>query len=68
MPDLEPEPDALPEPTPLHVPPSEPDPPAAAEQIAPEPEAMLDEDAVAAALTGALDSLGTAHHRPFSRS
>ncbi|MEJ7787632.1 MAG: hypothetical protein WKF96_22745 [Solirubrobacteraceae bacterium] len=49
----------LPEPTPL--PPREPDPepPAAAEAVPP-----LD---VAGVLTGVLDTLGAAHHRPFSR-
>lgn len=54
----EPEP-PLPEPTPL--PPREPDPepPAAAEAEPP-----LD---VAGVLTGVLDTLGAAHHRPFSR-
>jgi hypothetical protein len=60
VPDLEPEPapapDALPEPTPL-PPRPEPEPPAAAE-------APLDVEGV---LTGALDTLGAAHHRPFSR-
>jgi hypothetical protein len=55
-----PEPDPpLPEPTPL--PPREPDPePPAAAEAAP----TLDVETV---LTGVLDTLGAAHHRPFSR-
>jgi hypothetical protein len=51
-----PERDPLPPPTPLPTPP-EPGPPAAAE-------APLDVEGV---LTGVLDTLGSAHHRPFSR-
>ena len=51
-----PEPAPLPEPTPLPERPSEDEPPPAAE--------ALDVESV---LTGALDSLGSAHHRPFSR-
>jgi hypothetical protein len=62
VPDPSPAPDPeppLPEPTPL--PPREPDPepPAAAEAAPP-----LDVETV---LTGVLDTLGAAHHRPFSR-
>lgn len=62
VPDPPPAPDPeppVPEPTPL--PPREPDPepPAAAEAAPP-----LD---VAGVLTGVLDTLGAAHHRPFSR-
>lgn len=57
------------EPVPL-VPDPEPEPPIP-EPIAPEPEpaeaAEPDLDA-GAALTGALDSLGQAHHRPYSRA
>ena len=56
-PDPEPEP-PLPEPTPLPSRP-EPGPPAAAEATP-----SLDVEAV---LTGVLDTLGAAHHRPFSR-
>ncbi|HYV16983.1 MAG TPA: hypothetical protein VE972_13300 [Conexibacter sp.] len=40
-------------------------------EITPEPEPEpepVTEDPVLAALTGALDSLGSAHHRPFSRA
>ena len=51
--ETQPEPSRAPEPE--RVPEPEPDP-------APEPAAPVD------ALTGALDSLGMAHHRPFSRS
>ena len=45
-----------------------------AEEPAPEPvagepaEATLDGEALEAALNAALDDLGAAHHRPFSRS
>lgn len=56
-----------PEPIPLEPPPAEPEPdpepPAAAEA---EP-AALDETAIAGVLTDVLDTLGAAHHRPFSR-
>jgi hypothetical protein len=34
---------------------------------APEPEPRIDPDRAVAALTGVLDTLGAAHHRPFSR-
>jgi hypothetical protein len=55
-----PDPDPLPEPTPL-PPPRAPDPgPPAAAQAAP----TLDVEGV---LSGVLDTLGAAHHRPFSR-
>jgi hypothetical protein len=57
VPDPEPQP-PLPEPTPL-PPRPDPEPPAAAEAAPP-----LD---VASVLTGVLDTLGAAHHRPFSR-
>jgi len=36
-------------------------------QPAPEPEPSVGEDQAVAALTGVLDTLGAAHHRPFSR-
>jgi hypothetical protein len=42
----------------------EPEPAAAA---APEPVALVADDAAVAALTGVLDTLGSANHRPFSR-
>jgi hypothetical protein len=48
----EPEPVTAPEPEPVAVP-------------APEP--ALDPERAQAALTGVLDTLGAAHHRPFSR-
>lgn len=35
--------------------------------LAPEPEPTLDAERAQAALTGVLDTLGAAHHRPFSR-
>jgi hypothetical protein len=54
-----PSPDPLPEPTPLPPREPDPDPPAAAEAAPP-----LDVESV---LTGVLDTLGAAHHRPFSR-
>jgi hypothetical protein len=54
-PELEPEPVADPEP--------EPEPVAVA--VAPEP--FIDADRAEAVLTAALDNLGAAHHRPFSR-
>jgi hypothetical protein len=61
----EPESAAAPEPG------TEPEPPAAPEPVAePEPTATpdgFDEDRVVAILTGVLDDLGAAHHRPFSR-
>jgi hypothetical protein len=61
---LPPEPDPVPDPLPDPVPepfPPEPDP-------VPEPQiAALDEDTVVGVLTGVLDDLGSAHHRPFSR-
>ncbi len=55
-----PEPEPLPEPTPLPERP-EPGPPAAARAD------ILDSDRVEGLLADALDSLGSAHHRPFSR-
>jgi hypothetical protein len=59
----EPEPVAVePDPEPLAV---EPDP----EPVAAEPQpASLDAERAEAILTGVLDDLGSAHHRPFSRS
>jgi hypothetical protein len=74
---VEPEPEPEPEPTP------EPDPEQTArdrafgtiewetpaEPVAEEPEpAPIDADEAHAVLTGVLDTLGAAHHRPFSRS
>ena len=51
------------------VKPPEVEPEVRAEEPEPEPEsAGLDAAALEAALEGALDSLGAAHHRPFSRS
>ena len=76
-PEPEPEPAAAPEPAPRRgwwarmfrraAPEPEPEPVAAA---APEPEPApprIDEDRAQATLTGVLDTLGAAHHRPFSR-
>lgn len=57
-PEPAPEPDPAPDPVPLHVPPEEP-PPAA------EAKPPVDVEAV---LTNVLDTLGAAHHRPFSRA
>ncbi len=54
------------EPTPL-VPEPEPEPPLP-EPVTPEPEPAEEELDAGAALTGALDSLGQAHHRPYSRA
>lgn len=68
---LEPELIAMPEPGPEPIPaaeaPLEPEPvaePTAEPATAPEPPRLTGEDALAAAL----DSLGMAHHRPYSRS
>jgi hypothetical protein len=44
----------------------QPEPPAEPEPVAAEP--LPGEDEVRAVLDGALDALGAAHHRPFSRS
>jgi hypothetical protein len=68
----EPEPEAVAEPEPVSA---EPEPLAAAEpepvaaEPDPEPAApdSLDAERAAAILTGVLDDLGSAHHRPFSR-
>jgi hypothetical protein len=61
-----PEPPARPAP-PAPQPPARPEPPAPAEpQRASTPRA-LDADKALAVLEGALDNLGAAHHRPFSR-
>jgi hypothetical protein len=54
-PEPEPEPELVPDPEPQPEPEPEPPPPA------------LDEERTAAVLAGALDALGAAHHRPFSR-
>jgi hypothetical protein len=66
-PEPEPEPVAVePEPEPLAV---EPEPEPAAVEPEPEPPpAPLDAERAEAILTGVLDDLGSAHHRPFSRS
>jgi hypothetical protein len=40
---------------------------AAVQGLAPEPEPVLDGERAQAALTTVLDTLGAAHHRPFSR-
>jgi hypothetical protein len=58
----EPEPLATAEPAPAPEPPRAADP----EPVAP-PTASLDGDRAQAILTGVLDDLGSAHHRPFSR-
>jgi hypothetical protein len=50
---------------PVAVDPPEPDPDPAAEAVTAEPVASNDTEA---ALTAALDSLGQAHHRPYSRA
>jgi hypothetical protein len=63
-PELEPEPE--PEPEPELEPEPEPEPVAAA-QPEPEPEPSFSTDDARQALDGMLDSLGSAHHRPFSR-
>jgi hypothetical protein len=74
-PEPEPEPLAEPEPEPVAVAEPEPEPLAVAEPepvalAEPEPTApaALDDERVHAILTGVLDDLGSAHHRPFSRS
>jgi hypothetical protein len=66
-----------PEPAPVEDPPApplqpvpDPEPPAAPEPEDPLPAAttqQLDDDRAVAVLTGVLDNLGSAHHRPFSR-
>lgn len=69
-----PEPEPAPEPVvaakPEAVKPPEVEPKVSAEEPAPEEsaEAALDGEALEAALNAALDDLGAAHHRPFSRS
>ena len=61
----EPEPVAVePEPEPVAV---EPEPVAVEPEPEPQP-APLDLERAEAILTGVLDDLGSAHHRPFSRS
>jgi hypothetical protein len=69
------EPESEPEPEPVAVEPEPepeplaPEPEAEAEPVAVEPEpAPLDAERAEAILTGVLDDLGSAHHRPFSRS
>jgi hypothetical protein len=72
--EAEPEPEPVaPEPEPAAV--AEPEPEAVAEpETEPEPESVapappaLDGERARAILTGVLDDLGAAHHRPFSRS
>jgi hypothetical protein len=73
------EPDPEPEPEPVAAPrrgwwarmfrrpAPEPEPVAAAPEPEPAPEPSLDEERAQATLTGVLDTLGAAHHRPFSR-
>jgi hypothetical protein len=63
-PEPEPAPVAVAEPEPA---PPEPEPALEPEPVAPEP-AALDGERAHAILTGVLDDLGSAHHRPFSRS
>jgi hypothetical protein len=69
--EVEPEPEPVevePEPEPVEV---EPEPEPEPEPVAVEPEpqpAALDVERAEAILTGVLDDLGSAHHRPFSRS
>lgn len=65
-PDPEPEEDPLPEPTPFPEREPDPMPPAAETQSEHEPDALQPER-VEELLCGVLDSLGSAHHRPFSR-
>jgi hypothetical protein len=55
-----------PEPPPLQPVP-DPAPPKEPEPEDPLPAAQLDDDKAVAVLTGVLDNLGSAHHRPFSR-
>jgi hypothetical protein len=55
----------LPEPEPALEPVRQPEPPPEPEPVAAEP--PPGEDEVRAVLDGALDALGAAHHRPFSR-
>jgi hypothetical protein len=67
VPDLEPEPEPMPEPVRLPEPVPMPEPTPLPERPAeddPPPAAQVDVEGV---LVGALDSLGSAHHRPFSR-
>src|SRR5215211_1413521 len=57
-----------PEPSPVaKVQPPPPDPEPPPQPPPPEPEQSLDSEAAQAALDGMLDTLGAAHHRPFSR-
>ena len=65
-PDPEPEVEAVVEPEPVAI---EPEPEPVAVEPDPEPQpAPLDVERAEAILTGVLDDLGSAHHRPFSRS
>jgi hypothetical protein len=68
------EPEPEPAPAPVEDPPPpplqpvpDPEPPATPEPEDPLPAAELDDDRAVAVLTEVLDSLGSAHHRPFSR-
>jgi hypothetical protein len=65
----EPEPDPEPEPQPEPEPPvlAEPPAPPAAEPTEADDGAALNRDGAQAALESALEALGSAHHRPFSR-
>jgi hypothetical protein len=63
----EPEPEPAPEPPPLQPVP-DPEPDKEPEPEDPLPAAKLDDDRAVAVLTEVLDNLGSAHHRPFSRS
>lgn len=68
-----PAPPAKPDPTPEPVRPAappdpeRPKPPAGSKDAGSGPEPALDADRALAVLEGALDNLGSAHHRPFSR-
>ena len=55
-------------PAPVAAPEPAPAPPPAAAPPQPEPVPAMADDAALEALTDVLDTLGTAHHRPFSRA
>jgi len=55
------------EPPPVEEPEPEPEPPPVEEPPLPAAEEPFDGDRAVAVLTGVLDNLGAAHHRPFSR-
>jgi hypothetical protein len=57
-----------PEPESLAVAEPEPEPESLAAEPEPAAPPVLDDERVHAILTGVLDDLGSAHHRPFSRS